>query len=229
MVGKTSSKHSEQCNFITMEPIILVGAGGHCISSIDVIRSENKFEIIGILDTPDKIGNSILGIPVIGTDSDISNLINKYKNFFITIGQIKSGATRCRIYEIIKQNNGNLPVIISSRAYVSASAFIDEGSIIMHNALINANAHIGKNCIINTGALIEHETIIDDYCHVSTHAVVNGQVKIGENSFIGSNSVIANNITLPKDIIVAAGACILTSPQEPGIFIGNPAKKINRK
>ena len=212
-----------------MESIILIGGGGHCISCIDVIRSENEFEIIGVLDTTDKIGSKIMGIPVIGTDSDIPNLISKYKNFLITMGQLKSSSKRCTIYELVKKNNGKLPVIISGRAYISPSAFIDEGTIIMHNALINANATIGKNCIINTGALIEHESIIEDFCHISTQAVVNGQVKVGKDSFLGSNSMIANNISLPENIIVAAGACVLKAPQGTGTYFGNPAVKMNRK
>lgn len=211
-----------------MEPIILIGGGGHCISCIDVIKSGNKFKIIGILDTSDKVGNSVLGIPIIGTDSDIPNIIRKCKNFLITVGQIKSPLIRCKIYDLVKKNEGTLPIIISSRAYVSSSAFIDEGSIIMHNVLVNSYAKIGKNCIINTGALIEHEVIIEDFCHVSTHSVINGQVKVGKNSFLGSNSVIANNISLPEDIIVAAGACIIKTPKETGTYIGNPAKKIDR-
>ena len=90
-----------------MEPIILIGGGGHCISCIDVIRSENKFEIIGILDIPDKIGITIQGIPVIGTDSDIPNLIGKCANFLITMGQIKSSVKRCAIYDLVKKNKGN--------------------------------------------------------------------------------------------------------------------------
>jgi len=33
-----------------MEDIILIGGGGHCRSVIDVIESENKFLIRGIVD-----------------------------------------------------------------------------------------------------------------------------------------------------------------------------------
>lgn len=210
-----------------MEPIILIGGGGHCISCIDVIRSENKFEIIGILDSAEKFGSAVQGIPVIGTDSDIPHLISSCPNFLITIGQIKSSENRCRIFELVKVNKGLLPIIVSARAYVSSSAFIDEGSIIMHNVLINAAAKIGRNCIINTGALIEHEAIIEDFCHVSTHVIVNGQAHLGQHSFLGSNAVIANNVLLPNNIIVAAGACILRSPSETGTYIGNPAIKLS--
>jgi sugar O-acyltransferase (sialic acid O-acetyltransferase NeuD family) len=207
-----------------MEPIILVGGGGHCISCIDVIRLENKFEIIGILDTIDKAGNMLSGIQVVGSDDDIPLLIGKCKNFLITIGQIKSSEKRIRIFEMIKTYGGSLPVIISPKAYVSPTASIDEGSIIMHNALINANSHIGKGCIINTGALIEHESSVGDFCHVSTHSIINGQVTIKKKSFVGSNAVIGNNISLPEGIIIAAGASILKKPDVSGTYIGNPAK-----
>jgi sugar O-acyltransferase (sialic acid O-acetyltransferase NeuD family) len=224
MDGRENCKYSKQHIIMKMEPIILVGGGGHCISCIDVIRLENKFEIIGILDTPEKVGSIISGIEIIGTDDDMPSLTGRCKNFLITIGQIKSCEKRIRQAENIKKYGGFLPVIISPRAYVSQSSVIDEGTIIMHNVLINANARIGKGCIINTGALIEHESVIGNFCHISTHAVINGQVSIGDNSFIGSNSVISNNISLPEGIIVAAGACILKNTDKAGIYIGNPAK-----
>jgi sugar O-acyltransferase (sialic acid O-acetyltransferase NeuD family) len=212
-----------------MRPIILIGGGGHCISCIDVIKLNNQYEIIGILDSPDKIGNEISGFKVIGTDDDIPFLASKYENFLITIGQIKSPSIRIKLYDSVKKSKGKLPIIVSPKAYVSESAYIDEGTIIMHNAIINAKAQIGKNCIINTGALIEHEASVGDFCHVSTNATVNGQVIIGKNAFIGSNSVIANNLSVPDEIIIAAGACILKSPAKTGIYIGNPAKRVERK
>jgi len=210
-----------------MKPIILIGGGGHCISCIDVLRSTGDFEIYGILDATEKAGELLSGIRIIGTDSDIPEMAEKYGNFLITVGQIKTFETREKIYNSVKLSGGNLPVIISPRSYVSPAAFIDEGTIIMHNALVNSNVAIGKNCIINSGALIEHESIIGDFCHISTHAVVNGQVTIGSKSFIGSNSVIANNLIVPEESIISAGACLLKSPVEKGIFIGNPARKIS--
>ena len=35
--------------------ILLVGGGGHCISSIDVIESTNEYRIGGIIDIKEKI------------------------------------------------------------------------------------------------------------------------------------------------------------------------------
>ena len=33
-----------------MKNIILIGAGGHCKSCIDVIESEKKYKIVGLID-----------------------------------------------------------------------------------------------------------------------------------------------------------------------------------
>jgi sugar O-acyltransferase (sialic acid O-acetyltransferase NeuD family) len=208
-----------------MEPIILIGGGGHCISCIDVLRLVGTYDIVGILDTSEKLGTIVSGIKVIGNDSEIPVLARRYKNFLITVGQIKSSENRLRIYNLVKLSGGILPIIISPKAYLSPKVSVEEGTIIMHNALINSEATIGKCCIINTGALIEHEAKVGDFCHISTQAIVNGQVTIGNYSFIGSNSVIANNVSLPEKIVIAAGACLLKSPEQPGTYFGNPARK----
>ena len=37
-----------------MKKIILVGAGGHCVSCIDVIEKEKKFKIFGLVNNEKK-------------------------------------------------------------------------------------------------------------------------------------------------------------------------------
>jgi sugar O-acyltransferase (sialic acid O-acetyltransferase NeuD family) len=209
-----------------MNPIILIGGGGHCISCIDVIESTGLFTIIGILDTHEKVGQKVLDYPIIGTDEDIKNLMSQCSNFLITVGQIKSSAIRELIWSKVNEAGGNLPVIISPTAHVSNHAKLAEGIIVMHHALINAGTTIGKACIINSKALIEHETTIGDFCHISTAAVVNGQVNIGDSCFIGSNTVIGNNTNLVANTIIAAGSQVLKNIKLSGTYIGQPLRKI---
>lgn len=211
---------------MSKQPIILVGGGGHCISCIDVIEENGLYEIIGILDHQEKVGTIIMGYQVIGTDDEIPSLISQCSNFHITVGQIKSTNIRQKIYKRIKDVGGSLPVIVSPYARVSRHSTIEEGTIIMHQALVNASAAIGKCCIVNSKALIEHEAIIGDFCHVSTASCVNGQVRIGNNSFIGSNTVVGNNIQVTENTIIAAGSQVLKDIVSSGIYIGNPLRKI---
>jgi len=172
-----------------MKPeIILIGGGGHCKSVIDVIEQEDKYTIAGIIDKKELLGQEVLGYKIIGCDDDLPNLFKQYKNALVTIGHIKSNALRVKIFNILKNIGYNIPVIISPLAYVSKHTFIDEGTVVMHQALINANTKVGKNCIINSKALVEHDVIIEDYCHISTASIINGGVRVKEHSFFGSNA-----------------------------------------
>ena len=63
------------------DKLILIGGGGHCHACIDVIESTSTFEIIGIIDTKDKIGQSVLGYPIIGKDSDLSIFIETIPSY----------------------------------------------------------------------------------------------------------------------------------------------------
>lgn len=221
------SEYYKLSYFIKMKkPILLVGGGGHCISCIDVIEHSGEYEIIGILDLPEKVGSKVLNYPVIGTDDDIENFIEKCQDFLITVGQIKSSNVRQKLSAKVKTAGGRLPVIISPNAHVSKHAVVDEGTIIMHHVLVNAGAKVGKGCIVNSKALIEHEAVIGDFSHISTAACINGQVNIGSNSFIGSNTVVGNNLSIAENTLVAAGSQVLKNITAPGVYIGNPLRKI---
>lgn len=189
-----------------MKPkLILVGGGGHCISCIDVIEQEGKFEIAGIVDV-NKIGLQVLGYPILGGDDDLPALRKNYKHAFVTIGQIKTSRTRMKLFERLIFLGFNLPIIISPRAYVSRHAVIYDGSIVMHDVLINAQAEIGKNCIINTKALIEHNSKIGSHCHISTGAMINGGVTVGHGTFIGSHAVVRESAKINENFFVRSGS-----------------------
>lgn len=188
--------------------LILIGGGGHCKSCIDVIEQEEKYQIAGIVDVPEKIHQKILGYEIIATDDDLPDLVKEYDYFFITLGQIKSPDKRIRLFKKVKKLSGKLSVIISPLAYVSRYAKIEDGTIVMHYALVNAGAKVGKNCIINTKALVEHDAIIEDHCHIATGAIVNGGVKVGSGTFFGSNSVSKEYIEIGENSVIGCGAKI---------------------
>ena len=191
-----------------MDKILLIGAGGHARSCIDVLEEENQFEIVGMIDKGESKSSESLGYPVIGTDKDLKDLRKHYKNALITVGQIKYPNIRIKLYQLLKELDFTLPVILSSRAYVSQHARIGEGSIIMHGVIINANALIGNNCIINNHALIEHDVVIGDHCHISTGAKINGGVSIENETFIGSGVVTKQAIAIGKNCVIGAGVVL---------------------
>jgi len=160
------------------------------------------------VDLPEKLHQKVLGYEIIAADDDLPQLVNKYENSLITLGQIKSPEKRIRIFQTLKELGAKLPVIISPLAYVSKHAEIGDGTIIMHYALINAGAKIGSNCIINTKALIEHDAVIGDHCHIATGAIINGGVRVGSGTFFGSNAVCKEYIEIRENTVIGCGAKI---------------------
>jgi sugar O-acyltransferase (sialic acid O-acetyltransferase NeuD family) len=188
-----------------MDEIILVGAGGHARSCIDVIELSGQYKIAGLVEKDEINRKENLGYPIIGTDNDLENLRQKYDNVLITVGQIKSPDSRVRLFQRLLELDYHLPVIVSPRAYISKHAKIGEGSIIMHGVIINANAKIGNNCIINNRALIEHDAVIGDHCHIATGAIINGEVSVGNETFIGSGAVTKQSISIGENCVIGAG------------------------
>ena len=191
--------------------LILIGGGGHCKSCIDVIEEGKQFIIKGIIDKPQKLYEKVFTYQVIGNDNDIENISKQYNHFFIAIGYVKISSLRKKLFSKIKLLDLICPKIISPNAYVSKHAFIDEGTIVMHQAVVNAGAKIGKNCIINTGSIIEHDVIIHDHCHVAPGVIINGETKIGEGAFIGSNSVCRQNITIGENCFIPFNSMVKTN------------------
>jgi sugar O-acyltransferase (sialic acid O-acetyltransferase NeuD family) len=186
--------------------IILLGAGGHCRSCIDVVESEGCFTVAGIVDRIDGgDSSSVLGYPILGTDADLPELCKQYAFALVTVGQIRTSAVRRRLFDQLKELGYELPTIISPHAYVSAHAQVGAGSIIMHHALVNAGASVGENCIINSKALIEHDVRVGADCHISTGAIINGGVNVGAGTFFGSTAVSVQEISIPAGSFVRAG------------------------
>ena len=185
--------------------IILIGAGGHATSILEIIEESKKFQIIGFLDNKKK--NNFFGYKILGKD----NLLKKYsKNCaaFISVGQIKNYKIRKNIFNNLILLNYEIPSFIAKSANLSKNSSIGSGTILMRNVIVNSNSSISDNCIINNNALIEHDVVISSNCHISTGAIVNGNVTIDKNTFIGSGAIIKEGVKIGKSCIIGAGNII---------------------
>lgn len=191
-----------------MKNLILIGAGGHAKSCIDVIEAQGEYNIVGLIDFKEKVGESLLGYPIIDCDENLPKHIIETNYFLITLGQIKSAQRRKEIYEYAKSFGAKFATVISPRAYVSKHAKIGEGTIIMHDTLLNAGVEVGENCIINTKALLEHDVKVSNHCHISTGAILNGDVKVKDESFVGSNSTIVQGVEVLEKSFIKAGSLV---------------------
>ena len=188
--------------------IVLIGAGGHASSCIDVLLAEGKYEIAGLIGLADEVRTSELGIPVIGTDEDLPQIRKTISHAHIALGQILNSEPREASYKRLQEFGFELPTIKSPTAIISPESHIGAGTIVMHGALVNRFATIGDNCIINSMALIEHGSVIGSHTHVSTRATINGDSIVGDRCFLGSGSILAHGVNIGDGTIIGMGICV---------------------
>ena len=186
--------------------IILIGAGGHLNSCLEIIENNKKFKILGLV-SKNKILNNF-NYKIIGQDKDLSKLRKIADSAFICVGQITNLKKREEIYNKLKILKFNLPIFFSKNAYISKNSDINEGTIIMNHCTINRNVKISETNIINTSAIIEHDAFIGKHTHVSTGAIINGDVTIESNCFIGSGAIIREGVKIGRNSIIGAGIII---------------------
>jgi sugar O-acyltransferase (sialic acid O-acetyltransferase NeuD family) len=209
-----------------MRGLILLGGGGHCASCIEVIESTGQWSIKGIVDLPSRRRESLLGYPFIGSDEDLGPIAEQFKNFLVTVGQVRDADVRTRLFERGTAEGGAFAVIVAASAVVSRHAELGDGTIVMHGAFVNARGVVGRNCIVNSAALVEHDAVIGDHCHISTSAVVNGSCVVGGGCLIGSGAVLLQGVRVAAGSIIGAGSVVIRSIEEKGTYAGCPARKI---
>lgn len=204
-----------------MRRLLLVGGGGHCRSCIDVIEEEGRFDIAGIVQRDDEGPKSVLGYPVLGVDEMLPDLVGEVPDVLVTVGQIRSAATREKLFTHLQSIGAQFPVIVSPRAHVSKHASLDIGTIVMHGAIVNAGAQVGRNCTLNSLSLIEHDATVARDCHISTGARLNGGVTIGEGSFIGSGAILFEDVRVGPRCVIGAGQ-VVRSDVPAGTVLKSP-------
>ena len=197
------------------DTLVLIGGGGHCRSVIDVIERQGRYRIAAIVDRPEKRGQKVLGYEINAADNDLPALAAAGHSFLVTLAHIKDPGPRLALFEKMTTLGARPAVVISPLAYVSPSAHIGEGTVVMHQALVNAGARVGRNCIVNTKALVEHDAVIEDHVHLATAAIVNGGARIGRASFVGSNAVVRENMVVEPNQVIGFGEKVGHSRSSP--------------
>lgn len=211
------------------DKLLLIGAGGHCKVILDLLMRIKEYEISGIIDLKERLGDNIFGVPVIGVDTDFPRFFKSgVKYCFISIGSIGNPHLRVKLYNIAKKLGFVFPNLISPDALVSPSVILGEGNYVAPGVVINAGTLIGNNCILNTGVIIEHDCKIGNFVHLSPGSVLSGGVSIGDHSHIGTGSIIIQNIKIGKKTIIGAGSVVMKNIRNSMVAYGNPCKERKR-
>lgn len=100
------------------------------------------------------------------------------------------------------------------------------GSFIGVNSVLTTNIEIGRHSILNRGNQIGHDCKIGSYFSAMPGAIVSGNVTIFDMVYMGTNSAIKEKLSIHSLSTIGMNSCVVKHIEEPGIYVGVPAKKI---
>jgi sugar O-acyltransferase (sialic acid O-acetyltransferase NeuD family) len=205
--------------------IVVLGGGGHAKVLINLLAKLN-WKIVGYTDEQDR--GAILGAPYVGDDAVLPDLRSTHHACLVAVGlgKIDASSARVYLYRKIRALGFDCPVIVSPRAVVNEEVVFGAGTAVFDGAVVNTGTVAGSLCIMNTNSTVEHDCRLGDNVHVAPGATVCGSVAIGNDCMIGAGSTIMQEVTVCPGSLVGAGAVVVSDIESPGVYAGNPARRI---
>ena len=165
-----------------MKRLVILGAGGYGRTVADVAAQSGQFEPIIFLD------DNSAAADVVGKCADYLECLNADTVFYPAFGNNKVRMDwLCRL----EASGCALLTLVHATAYVSPTAMIGQGTIILPHAVVNTGVKIGKGCLINCGAIVDHGCVIEDGVHLCLGAVVKAENRIAALRKIEAGEVVA--------------------------------------
>ncbi len=210
-----------------MSRVVLIGGGGHCASVIEAMRSTGSHEIVGVLDLTARVGNDVLGVPVVGTDADLAEMSARgVDGFVLTLGSTGDASARWRLY-VEATTAGLAPVrVVHASAVVSPSAMLGDGVFVGALAYVGPRTSVGACAIINSHASIDHDCTIGEFAHIAPGAVLSGGVTVGASSHVGTGASVSHGITIGKAATIGVGSAVVSDIGNGMTAYGNPCREV---
>jgi sugar O-acyltransferase (sialic acid O-acetyltransferase NeuD family) len=209
---------------MTKEVLYIYGAGGFACEVAFLLSKNAHYEIKGFISDHNKPGQMANGLPVVNFD-----YVQTHAPQCAIVIAVGDPLTRKKLAQKCSALAFKFPQINHHGIELSDFISIGAGSIICAGSLLTTNIDIGEHVHVNLACTVGHDVKIASYTTVSPGVHISGNVHLGENVFVGTGAniiegTIDSPLTIADGVVIAAGACVLSSLNIKGLYAGVPAK-----
>lgn len=207
-----------------MNQLLILGAGGHAKVIAEAAEAKGIWSKIAFLDDRFATLDGSLRWPVLGKVEKAGCFAAEYSHAIVAIGDSRK---RLEWLDMLTPLGFRIPALIHPTAWVSPSASLAEGCVVMANATVQADARLGRGCIVNTGASVDHDCRIGEGVHVCPGASLGGEVSVGFGSWLGIGCSVIQGVRIGGHVTVGAGAAVISDISDCLTVVGVPARSIS--
>ncbi len=211
----------------SLDPLILIGAGGHATAVAEAIRAGGRHRIAAVIDSARVEGSTCFGAPVRGDLPRLTAaaLATGARLAFVAIGD------NWRRQEATRRAESLVPgivfaTVVHPRATVAPDVELGPGSVVLPGAVVVSGSRLGRGCIVNTLASLDHEGLLGDFASLAPGVIAGGRVQVGEGSAVGLGARLVHRIRVGRHSVVGAGSLVLDDVPDGVVAYGSPARVI---
>ena len=203
--------------------ILIIGAGGHALAVWDACLSAG-FTPIGFVD-PSQTSPRVEGLPILSNLSEID-----LSEVGVALGIGHNFAREQATISLLGKYPGvRMPIVVHQTAWVSPSATLDAGTIVMAQASVGPFATCGRGALLNTAASLDHESQLGDFASLGPGARTGGQVIVGARTMVGLNSGILQGISIGSDAVIGGQSLVRTDIPAETVAFGVPCVPVKTR
>lgn len=212
-----------------MKDIAIYGFGGFGHEVACLLQHINEetptWNLVGYIDDGVEVGTECKYGKVLG-NIDTLNAWDKPINVVIAIGNVKVLET---ISSKITNPNVEFPNLIAPNCFFfdKESVVMGKGNIITFGCRMSCNIHIGDFNILNGCVSLGHDVVIGNNNVMLPETRIAGSVTIGDKNFFGARCFASQSVSIGNGNRFGAGTYIFRKIKDGGLYMGNPAKKVD--
>lgn len=211
---------------------VIFGAGGFArevgwiMDELVRLKEASRIDAFVASDGSSNIGKSIHGAKIIAESAFFHNNCNTPISVYIAVG---SPQLRQHLHQkcLVALNRVKFPPLIHPsvmRDLRPGAVTLGCGAIVCAGTILTTDVQIGDFVHLNLNCTVGHDTVIGAFSTLSPGVHISGRVNLGRGCFVGTGAVILENISAPDTTVIGAGATVVKTISEPGIYVGTPAR-----
>jgi sugar O-acyltransferase (sialic acid O-acetyltransferase NeuD family) len=209
---------------MTLQPIVLVGGGGHASDVLQVIEAANAarpaYHVVGILDDAEIDHRRFIGRDVaqIGSIDDIGAVDATY---VLCLGW---PWTRASLARRVGERARPAAPIVHPSADVGIGVELGPGSVVFGYAHLSPFVRLGAHGLVSYLSSVGHDSSFGDHAGIMPGAAVSGGVTGGHRVLVGTGAVVREGVCLGDDVRIGAGAAVIGDVADGLTMTGVPAR-----
>lgn len=202
----------------TDRSLVIIGNGGHASS---------------VADAAESAGFAIRTLwPILRRDDSFADLISRTASLDLEKTALALGVgtnfAREAVHASISKAfpSARFPSIVHKTAWLSPSASIESGAVMLAHASAGADARLSAGSLLNTGASLDHGSTLGEFASLGPGARTGGNVTIGPRTMIGLQAGILQGRTVSEDSVIGAQSLVLEDIPSLSVAIGSPCRVV---